>query len=136
MDWRQKGGSRKWTQLYLSIAAAQEDASEYLEEAKLKELVAKYSEFINFPIYLYKCAVVPCSWAATTQLPARSCFHLCLPRLAVSLRCWRLGVATPASAAASRLRWSLPGHEVLMACGTVLQLEGGREGGADRGGRG
>lgn len=31
----------------------QEDASEYLEEAKLKDLVAKYSEFINFPIYLY-----------------------------------------------------------------------------------
>ncbi|CAL8462785.1 g2318 [Coccomyxa elongata] len=30
-----------------------EDAMEYLEEAKLKELVAKYSEFINFPIYLY-----------------------------------------------------------------------------------
>ena len=24
-----------------------------MEEAKLKELVAKYSEFINFPIYLY-----------------------------------------------------------------------------------
>ena len=33
--------------------AAQEDTQEYLEEAKLKELVAKYSEFINFPIYLY-----------------------------------------------------------------------------------
>ncbi len=31
----------------------QEDASEFLEEAKLKDLVAKYSEFINFPIYLY-----------------------------------------------------------------------------------
>lgn len=26
---------------------------EYLEESRLKELVAKYSEFINFPIYLY-----------------------------------------------------------------------------------
>ena len=26
---------------------------EYLDQAKLKELVAKYSEFINFPIYLY-----------------------------------------------------------------------------------
>ena len=34
----------------------QEDASEFLEEAKLKELVAKYSEFINFPIYLWGCA--------------------------------------------------------------------------------
>ena len=31
----------------------QEDAQEYLEEVKLKELVAKYSEFINFPIYIY-----------------------------------------------------------------------------------
>lgn len=31
----------------------QEETQEYLEEAKLKELVARYSEFINFPIYLY-----------------------------------------------------------------------------------
>ncbi|KAL2643276.1 hypothetical protein R1flu_010863 [Riccia fluitans] len=30
-----------------------EEAVEYLEEAKLKELVKKYSEFINFPIYLW-----------------------------------------------------------------------------------
>ncbi|XP_058098895.1 endoplasmin homolog [Magnolia sinica] len=30
-----------------------EEASEYLEEAKLKELVKKYSEFISFPIYLW-----------------------------------------------------------------------------------
>eukprot|EP00240_Pyramimonas_obovata_P003515 CAMPEP_0118921756 /NCGR_PEP_ID=MMETSP1169-20130426/929_1 /TAXON_ID=36882 /ORGANISM="Pyramimonas obovata, Strain CCMP722" /LENGTH=833 /DNA_ID=CAMNT_0006862535 /DNA_START=48 /DNA_END=2549 /DNA_ORIENTATION=+ len=30
-----------------------EDAVEYAEEDKLKELVGKYSEFINFPIYLY-----------------------------------------------------------------------------------
>ncbi|KAK9806925.1 hypothetical protein WJX72_007685 [[Myrmecia] bisecta] len=30
-----------------------EDEAHYAEEAKLKELVAKYSEFINFPIYLY-----------------------------------------------------------------------------------
>jgi hypothetical protein len=29
-----------------------EEAQEYLEEAKLKELVGKYSEFINFPIFL------------------------------------------------------------------------------------
>ena len=27
---------------------------EYLEISKLKELVNKYSEFINFPIYLYQ----------------------------------------------------------------------------------
>ncbi|CAM0908753.1 unnamed protein product [Alopecurus aequalis] len=30
-----------------------DDAKEYLEEGKLKELVKKYSEFINFPIYLW-----------------------------------------------------------------------------------
>ncbi|KAD2393329.1 hypothetical protein E3N88_40306 [Mikania micrantha] len=29
------------------------EAGEYLEESKLKELVKKYSEFINFPIYLW-----------------------------------------------------------------------------------
>ena len=31
----------------------QEDESEFLEESKLRELVGKYSEFIDFPIYLY-----------------------------------------------------------------------------------
>ncbi|KAJ7523255.1 hypothetical protein O6H91_18G043600 [Diphasiastrum complanatum] len=30
-----------------------DEASEYLEEDKLKELVKKYSQFINFPIYLW-----------------------------------------------------------------------------------
>ncbi|XP_042508568.1 endoplasmin homolog [Macadamia integrifolia] len=30
-----------------------EEAQEYLEEDKLKELVKKYSEFINFPIYIW-----------------------------------------------------------------------------------
>jgi len=30
-----------------------EEAQEYLEEDKLRELVGKYSEFINFPIYLW-----------------------------------------------------------------------------------
>ncbi|XP_076945686.1 endoplasmin homolog [Bidens hawaiensis] len=30
-----------------------EEAGEYLEESKLKELVKKYSEFINFPIYIW-----------------------------------------------------------------------------------
>lgn len=30
-----------------------ESAREYLEQAKLEELVKKYSEFINFPIYLW-----------------------------------------------------------------------------------
>ncbi|KAB1200709.1 hypothetical protein CJ030_MR0G006545 [Morella rubra] len=30
-----------------------EEAGEYLEESKLTELVKKYSEFINFPIYLW-----------------------------------------------------------------------------------
>jgi len=31
----------------------QEETQEYASEAKLRELVKKYSEFINFPIYLY-----------------------------------------------------------------------------------
>lgn len=31
-----------------------EDAQEYLEENKLQTLVERYSEFINFPIYLYQ----------------------------------------------------------------------------------
>ncbi|KAI9200228.1 hypothetical protein LWI28_004547 [Acer negundo] len=30
-----------------------EEAGEYLEESKLKDLVKKYSEFINFPIYIW-----------------------------------------------------------------------------------
>lgn len=30
-----------------------DEASEYLDETKLKDLVKKYSEFINFPIYLW-----------------------------------------------------------------------------------
>ncbi|GFZ10440.1 chaperone protein htpG family protein [Actinidia rufa] len=30
-----------------------EEAGEYVEESKLKELVKRYSEFINFPIYLW-----------------------------------------------------------------------------------
>ncbi|XP_078160941.1 chaperone protein htpG family protein [Carex rostrata] len=30
-----------------------EEAKEYLEESKLKDLVKRYSEFINFPIYLW-----------------------------------------------------------------------------------
>lgn len=31
----------------------QEEAQEYADETKLRELVGKYSEFINFPIYLW-----------------------------------------------------------------------------------
>merc|ERR1719326_1412657 len=31
-----------------------EDASEFLEQNKLEELIKRYSEFITFPIYLYK----------------------------------------------------------------------------------
>ena len=49
--------------------AAQEDASEFLEETKLKELVAKYSEFINFPIYLWGCAPFCCGVSETLQRP-------------------------------------------------------------------
>ena len=32
----------------------QEETQEYATEAKLRELVKRYSEFINFPIYLYE----------------------------------------------------------------------------------
>ncbi|KAJ3217025.1 hypothetical protein HK099_005618, partial [Clydaea vesicula] len=35
------------------IIHLKEDATEYLEESTLKALVKKYSEFINFPIYLW-----------------------------------------------------------------------------------
>ena len=31
----------------------QEDCLEFLEEERLKGLIKRYSEFINFPIYLY-----------------------------------------------------------------------------------
>ncbi len=30
-----------------------EECQEYLDDAKLQDLIAKYSEFINFPIYLW-----------------------------------------------------------------------------------
>lgn len=48
------------------VLAVQEETQEYLEEAKVKELVARYSEFINFPIYLYasKDVDVPADEAA------------------------------------------------------------------------
>lgn len=35
------------------ILTLKQDMKEYLEERKLKELVARYSEFINFPIYVW-----------------------------------------------------------------------------------
>jgi len=35
-----------------------EDAAEFLEQTKLEELVKRYSEFINFPIYLHKKSTV------------------------------------------------------------------------------
>lgn len=35
------------------ILTLKQDMKEYLEEKKLKELVMRYSEFINFPIYLW-----------------------------------------------------------------------------------
>lgn len=31
---------------------AQEEAQEYVQEGKLRDLVSQYSEFINFPIHL------------------------------------------------------------------------------------
>lgn len=35
------------------ILSLKPEMKEYLEEKKLKELVNRYSEFINFPIFLY-----------------------------------------------------------------------------------
>ena len=35
------------------LSGLQEETQEYASESKLRELVGKYSEFINFPIYLY-----------------------------------------------------------------------------------
>ena len=35
------------------VISLQEEAQEYADETKLRELVGKYSEFINFPIYLW-----------------------------------------------------------------------------------
>ena len=35
-----------------------EEAQEFMEEEKLKELVTKYSQFINFPIYLWDSKVM------------------------------------------------------------------------------
>jgi len=35
-----------------------DDAAEYLEQDKIKNLIKKYSEFINFDIYLYTSKVV------------------------------------------------------------------------------
>ena len=38
-----------------------EEAQEFLEENTLKDLVKKYSQFINFPIYLWESKVGPFS---------------------------------------------------------------------------
>ena len=35
------------------VSQVQEETQEYASEEKLRELVKRYSEFINFPIYLY-----------------------------------------------------------------------------------
>jgi Hsp90 protein len=47
-------------------ACMQEEAQEYVQEQKLRDLVSQYSEFINFPIYMYTSKQVstrcrPCS---------------------------------------------------------------------------
>ena len=36
-----------------SLGRSQEDCLEFLEEERLKGLIRRYSEFINFPIYLF-----------------------------------------------------------------------------------
>lgn len=47
-EWNEPLGRGTEIRLHL-----RDEAKEYLEEGKLKELVKKYSEFINFPIYLW-----------------------------------------------------------------------------------
>lgn len=37
-----------------------EEAQEFLEQEKIKELVKKYSQFINFDIYLWNSSVCTC----------------------------------------------------------------------------
>ena len=43
----------------------QEDAAEYANEDKLKALVVRYSEFINFPIYLFSSTEVEVGFHAS-----------------------------------------------------------------------
>ena len=65
----------------------QEDASEYLEEAKLKELVAKYSEFINFPIYLYSSKQVRELATSDCRHPHAPCVLPCMGQKTSSSLC-------------------------------------------------
>ncbi len=43
---------KRGTELTLFL---KEDASEYLEQHKLEELIKRYSQFVTFPIYLEVC---------------------------------------------------------------------------------
>jgi HSP90 family molecular chaperone len=47
------GGFRTQVGLTRVVCVTQDEMQEYADQAKLKELVQKYSEFINFPISLY-----------------------------------------------------------------------------------
>ncbi|KAJ4880338.1 hypothetical protein Rs2_37397 [Raphanus sativus] len=42
-----------WVRVTLLSLRSRDEAGEYLEESKLKDLVKRYSEFINFPIHLW-----------------------------------------------------------------------------------
>jgi HSP90 family molecular chaperone len=55
----------------------QEEAQEYVQEQKLRDLVNQYSEFINFPIYLYTTKEV--CWQHHAQDTCHCCYH-CSPR--------------------------------------------------------
>lgn len=47
---------KQWFVLFLSLVL-KEEASDYLELDTVKNLVKKYSQFINFPIYVWSSKV-------------------------------------------------------------------------------
>ncbi|PIA26991.1 hypothetical protein AQUCO_08400035v1 [Aquilegia coerulea] len=53
-----------------------EEAGEYLEEDKLKELVKRYSEFINFPIYIWATKEVDVEFKAVLYVPPKAAHDL------------------------------------------------------------
>lgn len=54
-------------------ARMQEEAQEYVQEQKLRDLVNQYSEFINFPIYMYTSKQVSNRCSPCSSLPIVPC---------------------------------------------------------------